>query len=96
MTECLAIFGCLTALSDQPMLQQHELMQLRAPEKRPLDAYKAWVTKYRPFLGDSESLLDDEKDFVALKPGMDRDRLTRTTANAIGWFASVGGSELLW
>lgn len=62
---------------------------LEGPGANALGTFKLWFRHKAPLLGSGESLLEDEKDLLALHVEQEPDRLSAFVRNRFGYFLRV-------
>jgi hypothetical protein len=73
------------------MLLQSELLRLKRPHQRALDAYRHWIQKPYPVLGgQGKTALDDAGDLTVLNMPLETDYLS--TFPRLHWPARVSAS----
>lgn len=76
-------------LSEEALLLRSQVAALEAPGANALGTFKLWFRHKAPLLGSGESLLEDEKDLVALQVEQEPDRLSAFVRNHLGYFLRV-------
>ena len=74
---------------DEALVLQSQVLKIGRPPKRSFTVFSNWFQLAKPFLGRSRDLVQDRRDFIALKASSQDDRLSRLLENWIGVFISV-------
>ena len=76
-------------MADEALVLQSQLLKIGRPPARSFTVFSNWFQMAKPFLGRSRDLVQDRRDFIALKASSQDDRLSRLVENWTGLIVSV-------
>ena len=68
----------------EALVRQNQVLKMQKPGNRVYDVYSKWLNKNKPLIGYGKNLLQEPRDFVALAPPEDSDRLSMVVRSIAG------------